>query len=101
MISENDKQAILNVAFGVTIEGKKVKYIGTWKEPEPASNTMTFTLPRALKEPQDKMWIVTYGGAELSLFDRTISAELFAKRIFFGSEEDAKAWFDAMQDSRK
>ncbi|MFU2115446.1 hypothetical protein ACLRAI_10395 [[Pasteurella] aerogenes] len=28
MLSEQDKQAILNGAYGITIEGKKIKYIG-------------------------------------------------------------------------
>lgn len=74
--------------------------IGMWKD-EPVSNTVTLPLPCPLKEPQDKMWIVTYGGAELSLLDKTISAELFDKRIFFGSKEDAQAWFDAMRDNRR
>lgn len=75
--------------------------ISMWKEPEPASNTMTFTLPRALKEPQDEMWYLT--GVEIikSAYCKNIPSDTFANRPYFGSEEDAKAWFDAMQDSRK
>lgn len=33
--------------------------MGLWEDkPEPVSNTVTVTLPRALKEPQDEMWFV-------------------------------------------
>lgn len=72
-----------------------------WKEPEPVSKNVTVTLPRALKEPQDEMWFVDTEGYLKSGYGKCVSTEAFNKRVFFGSEEDAKAWFDAMQDSRK
>lgn len=72
-----------------------------WKEPEPELNTVTFTLPSALKEPKDEMWVLTPEGYVRSMYNKYIPLDRFNKRIFFNSEEDAKAWFDAMQDSRK
>ncbi|MDG6346173.1 hypothetical protein Q7469_11510 [Glaesserella parasuis] len=102
----NSKASINHYSWSLTGKAVEIKcnhpqdIIGMWKD-EPVSNTVTLPLPCPLKEPQDKMWIVTYGGAELSLLDKTISAELFDKRIFFGSKEDAQAWFDAMRDNRR
>ncbi|MDY3123141.1 MAG: hypothetical protein SOW21_01960 [[Actinobacillus] rossii] len=75
--------------------------IGMWREPEPEQNTATFTLPCALKEPQDKMWIISTDGCVRSSYGKNISSEVFHKRPYFGSEEDAQAWFDAMRDSRR
>lgn len=76
--------------------------LGMWKdEPEPVSNAVTVTLPRALKEPQDEMWFVDTEGYMKSGYGKCVSTEAFNRRVFFGSEEDAKAWFDAMQNSRK
>lgn len=72
-----------------------------WKDPEPELNTVTVTLPRALKEPQDEMWFVDTEGYMKSGYGKCVSTEAFNRRVFFGSEEDAKAWFDAMQNSRK
>lgn len=75
--------------------------IGMWKEPEPAPSTVTVTLPRALKGPQDEMWFVDSEGYMKLGYGKCVSTEAFNRRVFFGSEEDAKAWFDAMQNSRK
>lgn len=75
--------------------------VSMWKEPEPVSKKITVTLPRALKEPQDEMWFVDTEGYLKSGYGKCVSTEVFNRRVFFGSEEDAKAWFDAMQDSRK
>lgn len=72
-----------------------------WKDPEPESNTVAVTLPRALKEPKDGMWYVNECGVHSSLNDEDMAINLFNNRVYFGSKEDAKAWFDAMQDSRK
>lgn len=75
--------------------------ISMWKDPESVSNNVTVTLPRALKEPQDEMWFVDIEGYMKSGYGKCVSTEAFNRRVFFGSEEDAKAWFEAMQDSRK
>ena len=75
--------------------------IGMWKDPEPVSNNITVTLPRALKEPQDEMWFVDSEGYMKSGYGKRVSTEAFNRRFFFGSEADAKAWFDAMQNSRQ
>ena len=75
--------------------------IGMWNVPEPVSKDVTVTLPRALKEPQDKMWFVDSDGPTRSSYGENIQLGDFEKIPYFGSEEDAKAWFDAMQDSRK
>ena len=75
--------------------------IGMWKEPEPELNTVTVTLPRALKEPKDEMWFVDTEGYRKSGYGKCVLTDAFNRRVLFGSEEDAKAWFDAMQDSRK
>lgn len=75
--------------------------ISMWGEPEPVSNTVTVTLPRALKEPQDKMWIISTDGCVRSSYGKNISSEVFHKRPYFGSEADAKAWFDAMRNNRR
>ena len=75
--------------------------ISMWKDPEAVSNNVTVTLPRALKEPQDEMWFVDTEGYMKSGYGKCVSTEAFNRRVFFGSEEDAQAWFDAMQNSRK
>lgn len=75
--------------------------ISMWKDPESVSNNVTVTLPRALSEPQDEMWFVDTEGYMKTGYGKCISTEAFNRRVFFGSEEDAKAWFGAMQNSRK
>lgn len=74
---------------------------GMWKEPEPVSKNITVTLPRALRAPRDEMWCFTEYGVFKSSFGTEISKDNFKRSVYFGTEEDAKAWFDAMQDSRK
>jgi len=74
--------------------------IGMWNVPEPVSNTVTVTLPRALKEPQDEMWFVDTEGYMKSNFGKDIPPELFKNRPYFNSKEDVQTWFQAMQDSR-
>lgn len=73
--------------------------IGMWKESETVSNTVTVTLPRMLKEPQDNMWYLTGTGVVKSVHDMNIPSDTFDNRPYFGSKEDAQAWFKAMQDS--
>lgn len=75
--------------------------IGMWKEPEPAPSTVTVTLPRALKEPQDEMWFVDTEGYMKSGYGKCVSTEAFNRIVFFGSEADAQAWYDAMRNSRE
>ena len=75
--------------------------ISMWKDPESVSNNVTVTLPRALKEPQDEMWVVYPYGCFISDYHKDIPADVFKKRPFFASIADAKAWFEAMRDSRK
>lgn len=73
--------------------------IGMWKESETESNTVTVTLPRMLKEPQDNMWYLTGVGIVKSVYGKNIPSDTFDNRPYFGSREDAEAWFKAMQDS--
>ena len=47
------------------------------------------------------MWFVDTEGYMKSGYGKCVPTEVFNRRVFFGSEEDAKAWFDAMQNSRK
>lgn len=75
--------------------------ISMWKDPESVANNVTVTLPRALSEPQDEMWYVNEGGVHRSFNDEDMAINLFNQRVYFASEEDAKAWFVAMQNSRK
>lgn len=72
-----------------------------WKEPEPVSNTVTVTLPRALKEPKDEMWFINLDGevSKSNYKKNSISKESFERRIYFGSEADAQAWLDAMKNN--
>ena len=73
------------------------------KKPKPGPHTVTLTLPCPLKEPQDGMWFLNLdnGVCKSNYKKNSISKESFERRIYFGSEQDAKAWFDAMQNSRK
>ena len=75
--------------------------VGMWKEPEPVSKNVTVTLPRALRKPKDEMWFIGSNGPNRSSYGENIQLGYFEKTPYFGSEADAKAWFDAMQDSRK
>ena len=74
--------------------------IGMWREPEPVSKEITVTLPRALREPKDEMWFVDSDGTTQSGFGKNIPRSDFERIPYFGAEAHAKAWFDAMQDSR-
>ena len=71
---------------------------GMWKEPEAEPKTVTLTLPRPLKEPRDKVWYINTFGEVLPARE-SIKSVLNAGR-YFGSEEDAQAWVDAMRNSR-
>jgi len=92
-----------------TLEGREYALEGDyeadiiemWKEPEPVSDTITVTLPCSLKEPQDKMWIITADGYTRSSYGKNIQEGNFKRIPYFGTEAHAKAWFDAMQNSRK
>ena len=74
---------------------------GMWKEPEPVSKNVTVTLPRALRKPKAEMWFVDSDGPNRSSYGENIQLGDFERIPYFGQEEDAKAWFDAMQNSRK
>lgn len=69
-------------------------------KPEPVSNTVVVTLPRALKEPQDEMWYVTPAGPSRSTYGEEIPSDVFEGTPYFRSRDDANAWFQAMKDSR-
>lgn len=95
--------------FGWCLDGRAVKenydhhldIVSMWKEPEPVSNTVTVTLPRALKEPQDVMWFITPEGYKKSSYGKNIPSDVFGNRYYFSSEEDAKAWYEAVEYSRQ
>ena len=81
--------------------------IGMWKEPEPVSNTVTLTLPCPLKELKNEMWFIGSDGVVFkSDFQkdnpkRTCNMDKFNAGLYFGSEEDAQAWLDAMRNNRR
>lgn len=75
--------------------------VSMWKEPEPVSNTVTVTLPRPLKKPQDGMWHISEYGIFEAYYGKEMDLDLFNKRVYFDSKADAQAWFKAMQDSRR
>ncbi|MDO9828096.1 hypothetical protein Q7453_11635 [Glaesserella parasuis] len=75
--------------------------IGMYKESEPEPNTVTLTLPCPLKEPKDEMWFVDSDGVTRSNYHKNIPLDDFERIPYFGSEADAKVWFDAMQNSRR
>ncbi|MDO9795717.1 hypothetical protein Q7526_00505 [Glaesserella parasuis] len=75
--------------------------VGMWKEPKPVSKNVTYTLPRALRKPKDEMWYVNECGVYESAYHKDISSDVFEQRPYFASKADAKAWFNAMQDSRR
>ena len=82
MISENDKQAILGGAYGVSRGGVKVKFIGM------TNNT-------------DYPYQFIYYAKDTDLIkDSLVTTNNFLSVIDDMSTTD-KAWFDAMQDSRK
>lgn len=75
---------------------------GMWKEPEivPFSPNVTVTLPRALREPQDELWFIDTIGYVKSSYNKNIPPSAFKQRPYFGSEQDVKAWWEAMMNSR-
>lgn len=75
--------------------------IGMWKEPEPVSNTVTITIPRPLTEPKDEMWFIRLDGYTKSSYGKNIPLDHLKLRYYFGSEADAQAWLDAIQNSRR
>ncbi|MGX2974439.1 hypothetical protein ACWIUH_05575 [Ursidibacter arcticus] len=75
--------------------------IGMWEEPEPENNTVTVTLPKTLSEPRDEMWTIYPEGVTTSIYNINIPKEVFNKGIFFGSKEDAQAWYNAMRNVRR
>lgn len=74
-----------------------------WKEPQHKPQTVTLTLPCPLKEPKDEMWFITIDNevSKSNYKNNSISKETFERRIYFGSEQDAKAWLDAMRNNRR
>lgn len=84
--------------LGVEYDGD---IIGMWKEPEPVSNTVTVTLPKPLTEPKDEMWFIRLDGYTKSSYGKNIPLDRLKLRYYFGSEADAQAWLDAIQNSRR
>lgn len=88
-------------------EDSPADIIGMWKEPEPKSKTVTLTLPCPLKELKDEMWFIGSDGVVFkSDFQkdnqtRTCNMDKFNAGFYFGSEEDAQAWLDAMRNNRR
>lgn len=75
--------------------------IGMWKEHQLESKTVTVTLPCPLTEPQDEMWFIRLDGYVKSSYDKTMPTHFFKNRLYFGSEEEAKTWYNTIQNSRK
>lgn len=76
--------------------------IGMWKEPEPELNTVTFTLPSALKEPKDEMWFIYGTEVRKSIYNASsLTREGFEQVTYFASKEDAEAWLNLLKNSRK
>ena len=72
MLSEKDKKALLNGAYGISRNGYKCKFIN----------------------------LIDSDGTTQSGFGKNIPRSDFERIPYFGAEAHAKAWFDAMQDSR-
>ena len=87
----------------LTVSEHENDIIGMWKEKEviPVLTTVTVTLPRALRNPRDEMWYVDSVGPSQSTYGEEIPSDVFEGTPYFRSRDDANAWFQAMQDSRK
>lgn len=77
--------------------------VGMYEEPRP---TVTLTLPCPLKEPQEKMWLISeeFNVYESSYSERCItnlSNDWFSQGRYFASKEDAQAWVNALKNNRK
>lgn len=81
-------------------QGHNYDIVGMWREPKTAKNTVTVTLPRALTEQQDEMWFVNENGVYKYYYGDKIDRSTFNERVYFGSKEDAEAWFNVMKLSR-
>lgn len=145
MISKQDKQKILNGAYGISRDGSKCKFVGTttssnfkylfvyfnekglivlnahlsenfieynttnsrldivglWEDkPQPESVKPINDLPSPLTKPQDNMYYVNQCGTCWSGHNRNMDINLFNERVYFASEEDARAWFNAMKNHK-
>ncbi|AKD38110.1 hypothetical protein I926_03920 [Pasteurella multocida subsp. multocida OH4807] len=70
---------------------------GMYEEPRP---TVTLTLPCPLLEPRKEMyWFDAYGVYKESM--NGMSDEFLKSGKYFATEEDARAWLDAMRNSRR
>lgn len=70
---------------------------GMYEEPRP---TVTLTLPCPLLEPRKEMhWFDAYGVYKESM--NGMSDEFLKSGRYFATEEDARAWLDAMRNARK
>lgn len=76
--------------------------IGMWKEPDskPESVKPINDLPAPLTKPQDNMYYVNQCGTCWSGYNRNMDINLFNERVYFASEEDARAWFNAMKNHK-
>lgn len=107
IIDDTDPEGAYTLSWG--LNGKSVRegydhrldIIGMYREPGLKPNTVTLMLPCPLKEPRDEMWFLHMEGPVRSTYNKKVSIEGFNKIPYFGSKEDAQAWFDAMQNSRK
>lgn len=79
--------------------------MGMWKEPEPEPKTVTLTLPRPVKCINHAFWYINSTRDVRSVFnrvgDKVIGAEELEAGVCFAAKEDAQAWLDALQNSRK
>lgn len=90
-----------------TLEGKALAsqnkcnndIIGMWKEPIPVSKNIAVECPRKLKDPKNEMWFINECGVSKSSYGSEIDRDLFDDRVYFGSKEDALAWYRAMKNS--
>lgn len=113
VIEDPDEKNLLSISW--TKEGRYHYHIdngtndivGMWRDEEPASNTVTLTLPCPLKEPRDNMWFIGGGcKAMKSSYDvndpsSRYSQEMLEGGRYFATQEDAQAWLDALKDSRR
>lgn len=74
--------------------------VGMWRD-ESVQNKVTINLPYRLTKPQDEMWILTTDGCIQSNYDKNIPLHILESRPYFGSENDAKAWLDAMMNNHQ
>lgn len=83
-------------------DGKPYDYdiISMWTDLPTELRQITVNLPSALKDPKDEMWFIAKNGIFQSSYNKHIPEHVFLSKPYFGSEQDAKAWWEAMMNSR-